>query len=164
MLVHIYAGDRSFAHANAGTTVSGDESTEKLKQVRVMPDEHDVLPVGVLIDQLLEIGVPGAKVESGADFDLSVIGKFVADELGCLESPLEGAGDDDVRLDLEGTEKVAHEHALLFALCDETTSGVELCTITRNARICMPHEVKVHIRGVGSERAGESCEGKGIPA
>ena len=84
MLVHIDASDRSLAHPDTGTTVSRNDSPQKLEEVRVVSDEHHILPVGVLVDQLLEISVSGAQVESGADFNLAVVGKFVANELGCL--------------------------------------------------------------------------------
>jgi len=63
MLVHIDACDRSLAHADAGAAVSGDEAAEELEQVRIVADEHDVLAVGVFVDQFLEVCIAGGQVE-----------------------------------------------------------------------------------------------------
>ena len=150
MLVHIDAGDSGLAHANAGSAIPGNEAAEELEEIRVVSNEEDVLTVGVLVDQLLEVGVAGAEIEGRTDFDLAVVAKLIADELGGLQSALEWAGDDDVGLDFEGAEEPAHEHALLFAFGDETAFGIELCALTRNTGVRMTHEVQVHGGGWAS--------------
>jgi len=155
VLVHIDAGDSGLAHANAGSAVPGDEATEELEEIGIVSNEQDVLPVGILVDQLLEIGVASAEVESRTDFNLGIVAKLIANKLGCLQSALERAGDDDVWLDFEGAEEPAHEHALLFAFGDEATFGIEFCALTRNTGVGVTHQVEVH-------GGGWACAGRSI--
>lgn len=144
MLIHVDASNRTFAHADAGSAIAGNQAAQELEEIRIVSDEEDVLAVGVLVDEFLEIGVGGAEVEGGADFNLAVIAKFVADELGGLESAFERAGDDDIGLDFESAEQAAHQHALLFTFRDEPALCVELGSIAGDSSVGVAHEVKVH--------------------
>jgi len=56
VLVHVNAGDGGFAHADARSPVPRDQATEELEEIGIVADEHDVLAVRVLINQLLEVG------------------------------------------------------------------------------------------------------------
>lgn len=147
MLVHVNANDRGFAHPDAGTPVAGDEAAEELEEIRVVPDEKDILAVGVSVNQLLKICVAGAEVERGTDLNLSFITELIPYELCGLEGSFERAGHDDVWLDLQSAEKPSHQHALFFALGDEAALGIELRTFARNSGVGMTHQVEVHDGG-----------------
>ena len=153
MFVHIDSRHRGFAHSHACRAVSGDQAAQELEQVRVVSDEKDVLAIGIPVDQLLKIGIARANVERRANFDFSLVAKFVTDKLRGLERTLQWTGDDDVWLDFEGAEKTTHQHALFLAFGNEAALGVKLCTITGNSGIGMPHQMKVH-GGMGSIREG----------
>jgi hypothetical protein len=160
VLVHVDADNRPFAHANAGPAVPGDEAAEELEEVGIVANEKYVLAVGVLVDELLEIGVGCGEVKGRADFDFAFIAEFVADELSCLKGALQRAGDNYVGLDPEGAEEPTHKHALLFAFGDEAAFGVKLGAFTRNTGVRMTHEVEVHW-GMGSRRQDTPAKGKG---
>jgi len=88
VLIHINACDRGLAHADAGSAVAGDDAAEELEEIRVVSDEEDVLAIGAFVNELLEVGIAGAEVESGADFDFAVVAEFIANELGSLKGAL----------------------------------------------------------------------------
>ena len=91
MLVHVDSGYRSFAHTHTRSTIAGNQPAQKLKEVRIVANEKDVLPIGVLADQLLKVCVSRADIEGRADFDLTLIAKFISDKLSGLERALQGA-------------------------------------------------------------------------
>jgi len=157
MLVHIDAGDGSLAHADACSAVPGDQPPEELKQVGIVSHEHDILPVGILVNELLEIGVACAKIECGADFYLAFIAEFIANELGGLKGALQRTGNDDVGLNLQGSQEAPHEHALFFAFGDESAFGIELCAFPGNTGVCMTHEIEIHGGGWPKTRAVPTC-------
>ena len=164
MLVHVNAGDGGFAHADARSPVPRDQATEELEEIGIVADEHDVLAVRVLIDQLLEVGIARSEIESRADFDLALVAQLVAHELGSLQCPLQGARDNHVRLDFQGSEKTAHQHALFFAFSDKAALRVELCALTRNTGVRMTHQVEIHSGGLALSGRSILRRQKGLPA
>ena len=86
-----------------------------------MPDEEDVLAVGVFIDQLLKVGIGSGEVESWAGLDLDLVAQFVADELSSLECALEGTGENHIHLSIKGGQCAAHRCALANAVLIERT-------------------------------------------
>src|SRR5579859_676087 len=118
MLFHIDTCDRTFAHADAGSAIAGDEPAKELEKIRIVADHEHVLPVCELPEELLEIGVGCTEIERRAYLDLAFIPEFVADELGGLERALQRAGNNDIRLNFEGAEHASHRHALLFTFGD----------------------------------------------
>jgi hypothetical protein len=149
MLFHVNAGDGTFAHADACSAVAGDETAEELEEIGIVADDKHVLTVGVCSKEVLEVGVCGTEIESRTDLDLAFIPKFIADELGGLQGALQRAGNDDIRLDLEGAQHTSHDHALFFAFRDKPPFGVELDALAGNTSIGMTHEVEVHNREAG---------------
>ena len=149
MLFHVNAGDGTLAHADACSTVAGDETAEELEEIRIVADDEHVLTVSVFSEQVLEVGEGGTEIESRTDLDLAFIAELIADELGRLQSALQRAGNDDIRLDLEGAQHTSHDHALFFAFRDEPPFGVELDALAGNTSIGMTHEVEVHNREAG---------------
>ncbi len=139
MLVHVDARHRALSHPHARRAIPGDQSAKELEQVGVVSYEKNVLAIGILIDELLEIGEACADVQRRADLNFGVVTEFVADKLRCLKGALQLTGDNNVGLNLEGAEKAAHQHALLLAIGDKAAFGVELRTFTGNSGIGMPH-------------------------
>ena len=149
MFFHVNPRDRSLAHADAGSAISGDEAAKELEQIWIMADHQHILAISVFSEELLEVGVRCAEIERCAYFDLAFISEFVANELRSLQGALQGAGNNDIRLDLESAEHAAHDHALLFTFCDKSPFRVELSALAGNSSIRMAHEVEIHNRQVG---------------
>ena len=139
MLFHVDACYAALAHADACPAIAGDEPAKELEEVRIVADHEHVLPVCVLSQELLEIGVGCSEIERRAHFNLAVIPEFVADKLGGLERALQWAGNNNVGLNFERAEHAPHDHALLFALRDEPTLRVELRALAGNSSIGMAH-------------------------
>lgn len=148
MLVHVDASDRCLAHAYAGAAIRGDQAAKELKETGIVADDEDILAIGEFVEQFLEIGECGVWPERCADLNLAFVAEFVAHKLSRLQGTLQGAGDDQIGLHLEGAENAAHDHALFLAFGDQPALGIELRIIARNSRIGMPHEIEVHGRGL----------------
>lgn len=152
MLVHVNANARSFSHANTGAAVAGDDSAKELKEIRIVAHEEHFLTVGILADELLEVGISGVGFERRADFNLAFVSEFVADKLCGLQSALERARNNYVWLDFESAEEASHHHALFLAFGNETALGVEFCALARNTSVRVAHEVEIHEWGTGVVR------------
>lgn len=154
MAVHVDAGDGALSHADGGGAVAADEAAEELEDVGIVADGQDALAVGIFGEHLLEVGVIGAEGEGGADFDFGFVAQLGADKLRGLEGALEGAGDDDVNLHLEGAEDAGHQHALVFSFLDEGPLGVESRVPAGHSGIGVAHQVEVHRVGSGEVKWG----------
>jgi len=139
MAVHIDARDGAFAHADGGAAVAGDHAAQELEDIGVVADDKHALAVGILGQHLLEGRVIGIQAEGGTDFHFGFVAKLGADKLGCLESPLERAGYDDVDLDPEGGKNARHQHALLFPLLNQGSFGVEGGVISPESGVGVAH-------------------------
>jgi hypothetical protein len=90
-----------------------------------MADEEQVLVVGALFQELVEVLKGGFGGEAIGVEDLGFVAGLGTDE-GCgLKAALEGAGDDEVELDIEGVQDVCELKAVLLALFVEGTLDVE---------------------------------------
>jgi len=147
MLFHIDASHGAFAHAHAGSAVSGDEASEELKQVRIVSDDQNILPVCIFVQQLLEVRVGGVEIERRTNLDFAFVTEFIAHKLCGLQRALKRAGQDDIGLNLERAQDSPHDHALFFSFGDQTAFSVEFRAFAGNSGIGMPHEVEVHMRG-----------------
>jgi len=139
MPVEVDAGDGAFAHADGGAAIPGHEATEKLKTIWIVADHQDAFAMSVFGEKLLEVGVGGFEAEGWADFNFGLVAHLGADKLCGLERTLEGAGDDDVDLHLEGAENARHEHALLFSFFDEAAPGVKKGVIASESGVGVAH-------------------------
>ena len=66
-----------------------------------MADQEKILAIGALAEELLKIFQGGLGGERGGVQDLGFVAGLSADERGGLEAALEGAGDDEVELDVQ---------------------------------------------------------------
>ena len=156
VLFHVDARDRAFAHADTCSAIAGDEAAEELEEIGIVADHEHVLPVSVLPEELLEIGVGCVEIERRTYLDLAFVSEFIADKLRGLERTLQGAGNNDIGLDFEGAKHAPHHHALLFAFRDEASFGVELNALAGNSSIGMAHQVEIHVREAGVSGRAES--------
>lgn len=90
-----------------------------------MADEEDVFVGGALSQEALELGVVGGGGEGGGEEDSLLVAGLGGDELGGLEASLEGAGDDEIEVGLEGVEDVGEVQAVALAVLVEGTFDVE---------------------------------------
>lgn len=125
MVLEIDACDGALAQADGGSAIAGDEVAEKLEEDGVVSDGQHAFVAGVLDQHVLKSGEGGVGREGLADFDPAVKAELCGDKLSGLHGALEGAGDDDVDLDLEGAQEARHQHALVFALLDESALDVK---------------------------------------
>jgi len=92
----------------------------------------------------LECGVVSAEAKRRADFNLGFVSELGADKLRRLQCPLEGAGDDDINLDLEGAEDSRHQHALVLSLFDEGPLSVKDWISAGDSGIGVAHQIEIH--------------------
>ena len=102
-----------------------------------MADDQEVLGVGALLEELLESLRVAAGARRVGEEDVGLVAGLGADEGGGLEAALEGAGDDQVELNVERVEDVGELEAVALAFFVEGTFGVE-------------------------ERVGAACAGAGV--
>ncbi len=126
------AGKRALAQADArggggGIVIraNAEQVTEKLGDVGVMADDEDVLVGAAVAQQPLELGEGGGGGKRVGDEQLLLVAGLGGDELGGLLGALEGAGDDEVKVGLEGIEDVRKLQALGLAVLIEGTLDVE---------------------------------------
>ena len=131
------------------------------KRFGLWPTYEHVLTVCILPEEFLEICVRCTEVKRRTHLDLAFIPEFVADKLGGLKRTLQRAGNNDIRLDFQGAEHAPHDHALLFAFCDETPLRVELNALAGNSSIGMAHKVQIHGREAGVSGRVEPLPSKG---
>ena len=90
-----------------------------------MADDEKVFGLVAFAQKLLKVFESGGWSEGGGGLDLGFVAGFGSDE-GCgLETAFEGAGDDQVKLDVQRIEHVSELEAVLFAFFVERTFGVE---------------------------------------
>ncbi len=148
-MIHVDAGHRALAHADAGAAIAGDDAAEELEEIGIVADQQHAFAVGILLNQLLESGIIGVRPQRRADLDLGLVAQFSTDKLRGLQGTLEGAGDDDVDLHLERAQQPRHEHALLLAFLDQAPFGVEDGIAAGESGIGVAHEIEVHWIGLG---------------
>ena len=90
-----------------------------------MADDEYVLGVGALLEEVVEVLERGGRGEGVGVEDLGLIAGLGADEGGGLEAALEGAGDDQVKVDVEGVENVGKLQAVTLAFLVEGAFDVE---------------------------------------
>ncbi len=129
--LEVDAGERAFAEADAGGAGGGvvvgadaEEMAEELGDVGVVADDEDVFGGGAVAQKALELGEGGGGSERGGDEDLLLVAGLGGDELGGLLRALEGAGDDEVEVELESVEDVGELEALGLAVLVEGTLDV----------------------------------------
>jgi hypothetical protein len=88
-------------------------------------DKKEVLAFGVFAKESLKVFEGGFGGKRGGVQDLGFVAGLGADERGGLEAAFEGAGDDEVELDVQRVEHVGELEAVLFAFFIEGTFGVE---------------------------------------
>jgi hypothetical protein len=88
-------------------------------------DDEEVLGVGAVPEELLEVLEGGGGGESVGLEDLGLVAGLGADERGGLEAAFEWARDDEVELDVECVEDVCELEAVALAFLVEGAPGVE---------------------------------------
>src|SRR5207302_4586670 len=94
-------------------------------EIGIVADEEEVLTFGALAEELLEVFEGGGGGECGGVQDLGFVAGLGADQRCGLEGAFEGAGDDQVELDVERVEHVSELEAVLLACFIERAFGVE---------------------------------------
>ena len=90
-----------------------------------MANDEKIFALGALVEQLLEVFEGGFGGERGGVQDLGFVAGLGPDERGGLEAAFEGAGDDEVELDVQGVEHVRELEAVPFAFFIEGAFGVD---------------------------------------
>jgi len=121
-----------------------EERGEEGGEVGIVADEEEVLGFGAVAEKLLEVANGGLGGEGGGEQDFAVVAGFGADERGGLETALEGAGDDEIELDVEGVEDVGELKTVLLALLVERAFDVEERVGTAGAGAGVPKQKEVH--------------------
>jgi len=157
VVIQIYAGDRALPHADGGGPVAGDEAAEELKKDGVVAHSQQTFAVREFREHGLEGGEGCIRQQGGTYFDFGVVAELGADKLRGLQGALEGAGDDDIDLHLEGAQHARHQHALVLAFLDEAPLGVECGVLAEDSGIGVAHEVEDHseMSGGGTRAVGE---------
>jgi hypothetical protein len=121
------AGERTFAEANPGLGAGGgyEERTEEGGEVRVVADNEEILAFGVFAKESLKVFEGGFGGERGGVQDLGFVASLGADERCGLEAALEGAGDDQIELDVQRIQHVSELEAVLLAFFIERAFEVE---------------------------------------
>jgi hypothetical protein len=107
-------------------------------------DEEEVLTFGALAEKLLEVFESGVGGECGGVQDLGFVASLGADERRGLEAALEGAGDDQVELDVQRVQHVSELEAMLLALFIERAFGVEERIAARLAGAGVAKNIQIH--------------------
>ena len=115
----------AFAHADAGTAISGDDAAQELEKIGIVSHQEYAIAVGILLQQLLESDVIRIRPQRRTDLDLGFVSQFCADELRGLQGPLQGTRGNHVHLHLQRAQHARHEHALFFSFFDESALGIE---------------------------------------
>ena len=149
------AGDGSFAEpdtgfvgragdAEAGSAADSEERAKKDGKIGVVPNDQDVVIAVETADHLVEGGDAGVGAECFRDEDSGVIAGFGADERSGLERALERAGDDEIKLYIQGIEVAADEQTLLLALLVEWAPDVNegICAARSGAGVAK--DVEIH--------------------
>jgi len=121
-----------------------EERGEEGGEVGIVADEKKVLGFGAVAEELLEVAEGGLRSEGGGEQDLAVVAGLGADERGGLEAALEGAGDDEIELDVESVEDVGELEAVLLAVLVERAFDVEERVGAAGAGAGVPKQKEVH--------------------
>jgi len=148
MAVQIDTGNRALSHANGGASIAGDQAAEEIEDIGVVADGQYPFAVGILRQHLLKVSVIGSGRQSRAYLDFCLVAQLSGDKLRRLKGALQGARDDYIHLHFECVHNAGHQHALVLALFDEGSLGVESGIVTSDSGVGVAHEVEVH--GVGS--------------
>ena len=105
-----------------------------------MAYEEEVLAFGALAEELLEVSEGGFGGERGGVKDLGFVAGLGSDEGGCLEAALEGAGDDEVELDIQCIQYVCEVEAVVFAIFIEWAFEVEVGVGAADTRTGVPKD------------------------
>ena len=122
----IDAGERAFAQADAGGGGGGvvvgadaEQVAEELGDVGIVADDEDVLKGAGVTQQALKLGEGGGGGEGVGDEQLLLIAGLGGDELGSLLGALEGAGDDEIKVEVERVEDLGELEGLRLAVLVE---------------------------------------------
>jgi hypothetical protein len=107
-------------------------------------DEEEILALGALAEELLEVFEGCLGGEGGGVQDLGFVASLGADERGGLKATLEGAWDDEVELDVERVEYMSELEAVLLAFFIEGAFGVEERIAARLAGAGMAKNIQIH--------------------
>jgi len=171
------AGQRSLAQTHAGRSGAGveaaggaggggnEERAEECVEVGIVADDEQVLVAGVLAQKLLELGEGGVGSERGGGEDFGLVAHLCADERGGLHGALQGAGDDEVELELHGVEDMGELEAVALAVLVEGTLVVEDRVGALHAGAGVAQDIEVHrardivgqVRGSWFEVRGAGC-------
>ena len=102
-----------------------EERSDEDGEVGIVADDQQVLALGALVEELLEVFEGGVGGEGGGVQDLGFVAGLGADEGGGLEAALERARDDEVELEVQGVQHVRELEAVALAFFVEGTLGVE---------------------------------------
>jgi hypothetical protein len=108
-------------------------------------DKEEVFHLGAVVQELVEVAERGFGSECAGEQDFGLVAGLCADERGSLEAALEGAGDDEIELNVEGIEDVGELQAVLLAFLVEGAFEVELGIGAACACAGMPEDEEIHI-------------------
>jgi len=145
-LAQAHAGRSGAGVESAGGTVRGgnEERAEECVEVGIVSDDEQVLVAGELAQKLLELGEGGVGRERGGGEDFGLVAHLGADERGGLHGALQGAGDDEVELELHGVEDMGELEAVALAVLVEGTLVVEDGIGALHAGAGVAQDVEVH--------------------
>ena len=168
------AGQRALAQTDAGGCGTGveaaggacrggnEERAEEGGEVGVVADDQQVLVAGVLAQQLAELGEGGVGGKRGGGEDFGLVSHLGADERGGLHAALQGAGDDEVELELHGVEDMGKLEAVALAVLVEGALVVEDRVDALYAGAGVTENVEVHrARNIVGQARGASGKGSG---
>lgn len=90
-----------------------------------MAYDEEIFGVGTVLQEFVEVLEGGGGGEGVGVQDLGFIAGLGADKGGGLEASLEGAGDDEIELDVEGIEDMGELEAVALAFLVEWPLEVE---------------------------------------
>jgi len=120
-------GERTFAETNFGFRVGVryQQRTEKGGQVRIVPDEEEILAVRIVAEELLEVLDCCGGGERVGVKDLGFVPCLSADERGGLEAALQWAGDNQIELDVQCIQNIGELQAVFFSFFIKRALGVK---------------------------------------
>ena len=90
-----------------------------------MADDEEVFELGAVLEQLLELGEGGIGCEREGWDDPGLVAGLGANQRGGLHGALEGAGDDEVELQLHRVQHMSELQAVALAFLVEGAFFVE---------------------------------------
>jgi hypothetical protein len=109
-----------------------------------MANDKEILAVGALAEELLEVFESSFGRERGGVQNLGFVAGLGADERSGLEAALERAGDDEIELDVQCIQHVSELETVLFALFVEGAFLVEKGISTTKSGAGVAEDENIH--------------------